>query len=436
VFEVVTREVGLLSGADFARMERYETDGAVTGVAVWSRDVEAGLAVITRFALEGVSIAAMVRERSTVRCGSGPSPRALGPIAEEARELGIRSSVGCPIMVEGRLWGVIAASTTGAAPFPEETEARIGEFTELVATAVANAESRDELAASRARIVAAADETRRRIERDLHDGAQQRVVTLALELRSAASAIPPELRDMRAELDAVVSGLDGVLEDLRGISRGIHPAILSEGGLGPALRTLARRSSVPVVVNVGVERRLPEGIEVAAYYVVSEALTNTAKHAEASEVEVDVDTRDGLLRLSIRDDGIGGPDPGRGPGSLASRTAWRRSAGRSWSRARREQGPPCVSSSRSARPGGRPPQLLPASRSDRTLRQQRHLHARRDGERDQHPAGADEADYGEEARPSERAGHGSEATPMKAVSRARQPALYASAAQIAAVVAA
>jgi signal transduction histidine kinase len=314
VFEVVTREVGLLSGGDFARMERYETDGSVTGLAAWSKDV-GQLAVGTRFTLEGANIAALVRQTGRpVRVDSFAD--ASGPIAQEALRLGIRSSVGCPIVVAGRLWAVIAASSRSEEPFPADTESQMADFTELVATAIANAESRAELAASRARVVAASDETRRRIERDLHDGAQQRLVSLALRLRGAASAVPPDLHEVQAELAGVRSGFEGVLEDLREISRGIHPAILSEGGLGPALRTLARRSSVPVVLTVEAEKRLPERIEVAAYYVVSEALTNAAKHASASAVQVDVAMNGDELRLAIRDDGVGGADPARGSGLI------------------------------------------------------------------------------------------------------------------------
>lgn len=314
VFEVVTREVGLVSGGDVARMERYETDGSVTGIAGWSRDA-GQLAVGTRFTLEGVSIAALVRESGRpVRIDS--FAEASGPIAEEARALGIQSSVGCPIIVAGRLWGVIAASRRSNEPFPADTESQMAEFTELVATAIANAESRAELAASRARVVAAGDETRRRIERDLHDGAQQRLVSVALRLRGAASAVPPDQGEVQAELAGVRSGLDGVLEDLREMSRGIHPAVLSEGGLGPALRTLARRSAVPVVLAVDAEQRLPERIEVAAYYVVSEALTNAAKHANASAVHVDVAMNGDKLQLAIRDDGVGGADPTQGSGLI------------------------------------------------------------------------------------------------------------------------
>ena len=313
----VTREVGLLSGADLARMERYEADGTVRGVAAWSRDDEQ-LAVGTRFTLEGASIAALVfRTRGPVRVDSFDD--AAGPIAQEARALGIRSSVGCPIVVAGRLWGVIAASSRSDVPFPAETEVQMAEFTELVATAIANAENQAELRASRARIVAASDLTRRRIERDLHDGVQQRLVSLALGLRAAASGIPTELGDIDEELAQVASGLAGVQDDLREISRGIHPAILAEGGLGPALKTLARRSPIPVELDVRVDGRLPEPLEVAAYYVVSEMLTNAAKHSQASVVRVDVATRGDSLYLAVRDDGIGGADPAGGSGLVGLR---------------------------------------------------------------------------------------------------------------------
>jgi signal transduction histidine kinase len=237
-----------------------------------------------------------------------------GAIAREARAVGIRASVGCPIVVAGRLWGVIAASTKREEPFPPDTEAQIAAFTELVATAIANAEAQAELTASRARIVATADQTRRRIERDLHDGAQQRLVALTLRLRTAAAALPPELNEVGEELAGVGTELDEVLGELRELSRGIHPAILSEGGLGPALRTLARRSPVPVELQVGSQARLPERVEVTAYYLVAEALTNVVKHANASTVRVDVTSDDGLVRLAVRDDGVGGADPGMARG--------------------------------------------------------------------------------------------------------------------------
>ena len=193
-------------------------------------------------------------------------------------------------------------------------------FTELVATAIANAESRAELTASRARIVAAADDTRRRIERDLHDGTQQRLVAVGLELRAAQAMVPPELpRAHRAGVEGASRISAAAVNDLQEASRGIHPAILSRGGLGPALRTLARRSALPVELDVRADRRLPDRVEVAVYYVVSEALTNAAKHANASVVHVDLEADDASVQLSIRDDGVGGADPTRGSGLVGLR---------------------------------------------------------------------------------------------------------------------
>jgi signal transduction histidine kinase len=177
-------------------------------------------------------------------------------------------------------------------------------------------QSREELAASRTRIVAAGDQARRRIERDLHDGTQQRLVSLVLDLRAAEAAVPPEAPELRAQLARVADGLTGALDDLRELSRGIHPALLSEGGLGPALRSLARRSVVPVDLDLHVQSRLPEPVEVAAYYVVSEALANAAKHANASVVRVEAEAGDGRLRLSVHDDGVGGATPERGSGLI------------------------------------------------------------------------------------------------------------------------
>jgi signal transduction histidine kinase len=197
-----------------------------------------------------------------------------------------------------------------------DVEGRMANFTELLATAIANAEGRAELDASRARIVATADATRRRIERDLHDGAQQQLLSLALEVRAAQASMPLELREHRADLAHVAEGLTDVLDGLREIALGLHPAILAEGGLGPALKTLAHRSPIPVQLDVGVEERLPEHVEVAAYYVVSEALTNTAKHAQATLVRVGVDISDDMLHVLVSDDGIGGADPIRGSGLL------------------------------------------------------------------------------------------------------------------------
>jgi signal transduction histidine kinase len=222
--------------------------------------------------------------------------------------------VGAPIIVGDRLWGAATVSTLRPEPLPADTEARVGDFADLVATAIANAEARAQLTASRVRIVAAADDARRRIERDLHDGAQQRLVGLALELRTAEACVPPELLPLKEQISHVVTTVAEISEEVQEISRGIHPAILSKGGLGPALKTLARRSPVSVELDLRVDRRLPDPAEVAAYYVVAEALTNAAKHARASAVNVHVEDEGANLHLSIRDDGIGGADAANGSG--------------------------------------------------------------------------------------------------------------------------
>jgi signal transduction histidine kinase len=197
---------------------------------------------------------------------------------------------------------------------PADTEQRLEKFAELVTTAIANAESKSELAASRRRIVAASDETRRQIERDLHDGTQQRLVSLGLAVRAAEADLPPERDDLRAQLSGVATGLVAAIEDLQEISRGIHPAILSKGGLAPALQALAHRSAIPVDLDIATGMRLEEPIEVAAYFVASEALANAVKHLQASRIDVLLEQRDGRLLLSVRDDGIGGADAALGSG--------------------------------------------------------------------------------------------------------------------------
>jgi signal transduction histidine kinase len=213
------------------------------------------------------------------------------------------------------VWGAAGVGSRSRR-LPPGTEHRLAEFTDLVATAVGNAETRAELTISRARIVAAADQTRRRIERDLHDGAQQGLVTLALELRAARAVVPPELGELAAGLDRAATGAVAALDELREIGRGIHPPVLVKGGLRPALRALASRSPIPVDLEECVEGRMPDHVEVSAYYVVAEALTNAAKHAGASAVTVAVeaDLAGGVLSVVVRDDGVGGADFSRGTG--------------------------------------------------------------------------------------------------------------------------
>jgi signal transduction histidine kinase len=242
---------------------------------------------------------------------------ATDSIGVAVREAGYKSAIGSPIVVEGRLWGVISASSTEG-PMPPGIEARLTSFTELVATAIANAEGSEELAASRRRIVAASDDARRQIERDLHDGVQQQLVSLGLEL-GAMKADPPNGAALRERLGRVTEDVGTVFDALVEIARGIHPAILSQGGLAAALKALGRRSAVPVELQAQIEGPLLDEVEVAAYYVAAEALTNVAKHARASFVLMDVMTADGTLTLKVQDDGVGGADPGGGSGLVGLR---------------------------------------------------------------------------------------------------------------------
>jgi signal transduction histidine kinase len=317
LFSSVTEEVGRLLRVGLTMMSRYEPDGTVTIIAGWSR-VGDRIPVGMRLGLGGTNLSAIVAQtRSPARMDSYND--ASGEIGPLVREMELSSGVGAPIIVEGGLWGVMIAASTGKEQLAPDSEARLASFTDLVATAIANAESRGALVASRARIVGAADQARRRIERDLHDGAQQRLVSLGLELRAAQTMVPPELEELQRELSHVVEGFTSVLDELREMARGIHPAILAEGGLGPALKALQRRSPIPVELSVRSVARLPERVEVAMYYVVAETLTNAAKHARASALKVDVEAASGILRLCVRDDGVGGADPARGSGLVGLR---------------------------------------------------------------------------------------------------------------------
>jgi PAS domain S-box-containing protein len=313
LFAAVAEEVGRLLPGDFSGIGRYEADGAMTAVATWRRAGGFFPPVGSRWRLGGENISTIVFETGgPARIGSYAD--ASGALGDAGRDTGFGSAVGAPIIVEGRLWGLVVAVSGEEEGLLPDTDERLSRFTELLGTAIANAESRAELAASRTRVVAAADDMRRRVERDLHDGTQQQLVSLMLELRAAQAIEQPRVDELRALLARTERGLDGVLEELREISRGIHPAILSRGGLERALTTLARRSAVPVELDVRADRRLPAGLDVAAYYVVSEALTNAAKHAHASMVHVELEARDATMRLEIDDDGVGGADPGQGTG--------------------------------------------------------------------------------------------------------------------------
>ncbi|MBS1691412.1 MAG: GAF domain-containing protein [Actinobacteria bacterium] len=293
----------------------FDTAGTCVVLAARDSGERATMPVGERFPLDGDSISARIlRTGEPARIDDYGSIE--GPIGARLRDLGVASGVGAPVIVGGRVRGALLAGSSAAEPLPPETEDRVGDFADLIATAIYNAETRAELTASRARIVAAADQARRGFERDLHDGAQQRIVSLGLELRAFEASMPADPDDTRRLLDRVIAGLTGLHTDLQELSRGMHPAILSRGGLGPAIKTIARRSKVPVELDVEVDRRLPEPVEVAAYYVVAEALTNTAKHARASGATVRMAVDGEWLRVSIGDDGIGGAISGAGSGLI------------------------------------------------------------------------------------------------------------------------
>ncbi|MDQ1565691.1 MAG: hypothetical protein QOF96_571 [Actinomycetota bacterium] len=316
VFAAVAEEARGVLGADGTLMARFDADGEGTVVARAGASPDV-IPVGSRWKLEEFySVAAVLRTgHSARRDDYAEAPGSLGKILQG---LGICGVVATPIVVDGRLWGALAvASQTHS--LPADTEQRTMSFTELLGTAIVNTESREQLIASRARVVAAADDARRRIERDLHDGTQQQLVSLALALRAAEAAVPLALTELKTVLTQTALGLARATEDLQAMSRGIHPAVLSRGGIGPALRALARRSGLPVELNLSGPVRLPERAEVAAYYVVSEGLSNAAKHARASVVHVELKVEDAVVEVSVRDDGIGGADPGRGSGLVGLR---------------------------------------------------------------------------------------------------------------------
>jgi signal transduction histidine kinase len=312
VFALVADELAHCLNVAHAALVRRESDGTAVLLAGHHEPESLKLRVGERFSLDSETVAAMVmRTGETARMDSHDNARGAG--AAYIRQLGVCCAVGAPIVVDGRLWGAAIVGSTQPGPLPPDSEARVGDFADLVGTAIANAETRAQLTASRARIVAAADDARRRFERDLHDGAQQHLVSLGLELRAAEASVPTELHPLKDQIAHIAADLGAVSQELREISHGLHPAVLSRG-LTPALRTLGRRSAVPVELDIGVDVQVPERVEVAAYYVVAEALTNAAKHARASKVDVCVDTEGATLCLLVRDDGDGGADAAKGSG--------------------------------------------------------------------------------------------------------------------------
>jgi signal transduction histidine kinase len=314
-FWVVARELGRLLGADYATVARFEPGQMVCQLACW-HDPRVPVLVAPpfgrRWAMGEDPVAAELR-----RTGR-PVRLMTSAIGSEVggwlRARGVVQVVACPVMVDERLWGRVGVWFAGSRPVADDIEARMGEFVELVACTIAQAEYRAELIASRARLVSASDATRRRIERDLHDGAQTRLVALGLALREAEERAAGVDAKLGGLLGRTADGLSEVVTGLQEISQGLHPAVLTQAGLGPAIRTLMRRCPVPAELRITGERRLPESVEITLYYVVSEALANVLKHANASTVHIDLSAGGEVVQLVVHDDGVGGADPRHGSG--------------------------------------------------------------------------------------------------------------------------
>jgi PAS domain S-box-containing protein len=318
VFTAVAEEVGRVLDLEDVRVTRYESDVSGTVVASWGR-LATALPVGTGVPLEGTSaIAAVFRSGRPARVDDFRD--ADDSYGSFLRELGVYSAVGVPIAVEGRLWGALSTASLRRDPLPADTEARMGQFTELVATAISNIEARSELAASRARIVAAADDERRRVVRDLHDGAQQRLVHTVITLKLASRALENGTNPSSLLAEALDQA-ERATGELRELSHGVLPAVLARGGLRAGIDALVSRAPVPVDVKVPAGR-LPTSVEATGYFVVAEALTNVAKHSRATRAEVNVRVEDGALRVEVSDDGVGGAEPdGSGLLGLADRLA-------------------------------------------------------------------------------------------------------------------
>jgi signal transduction histidine kinase len=312
-FAAVTRETGELLGAQRATLLRVVSPEWAEVVASWSDGTAPPVPVGHRGALDGRGILGrMVQTAQPVRIDD--FDEVGGAVAALMRELGIRSGAGGPIILSGRVWGAVTAVWPAGASPPPGAEDRVAAFAELVSYAIENAETRDELAASRARLVEAADQARKRIERDLHDGAQQLLVAAALDLSMLDQLLEREPERARPVLARARAQLADGLSELRELARGIHPAILTERGLEAAVAALVQRAPVPVDLRGAVSDRLEPPIEAVAYFVVSEALTNVAKYADADTVTVHLESATAELVVTVTDDGLGGADPARGSG--------------------------------------------------------------------------------------------------------------------------
>jgi signal transduction histidine kinase len=303
LFNGVVTEVGGLLGADFATMMRFEPD-KLRLMAIWSAAGEpAAVEGIWPLEPEGLTgtIAKTGQPARVAHRESAPGTSA----AIVRDQFGLMWTVGSPIVVAGRLWGALMVHSTHDEPPPVETEAHLEQFTDLVATAIANSQARSDLAASRGRIVAAADDERRRVVRDLHDGAQQRLVHTVVILNMARTALAEEREDAADLVSEALQHAEAATGELRELAHGILPSVLTDGGLRAGVGALASRMPLPIENAVSVER-LPRAIEATAYFVVAEALTNVAKHSQASHAVVTAQVGDDTLHIQVRDDGVGG----------------------------------------------------------------------------------------------------------------------------------
>jgi signal transduction histidine kinase len=317
VFDAVVDEVRSLMGVDGAGLGRYEADKTTTFLTTTflaiSAEEDARVDLPVESSAEGYNVAALVLRTGRPARIDDYAKATGGEQVRRFREAGVRSAAGAPVQVRERVWGLLGVWSMERR-LPPDTEGRLADFAALVASAIANVQAWSELEASRVRIITAADEARRRVERDLHDGAQQRIVAAALQARMLAESQAAQTAGLDTELRGLAVALNGALDELRAIASGLHPAALSNGGLASALRTLARRSPIPMVLDVRPLDGVADAVEVAAYYFVAETVTNTAKHAEASRIDVTVERRDGRLWVCVRDDGVGGADPACGSG--------------------------------------------------------------------------------------------------------------------------
>ena len=304
VFQLVTEEVCRLLGIREAVLQRFVDATSSTIVGRFGSQMNDGIEIGSTLPIEeGLTAWTVLQTGAPARIDSLEGM--TGELAERIRELGFRSTLGVPIVVAGSIWGIIGVALREGESLPPETERRIQAFAELVGLAVASAQAREELGASRMRIVEASDAERRRLERNLHDGAQQRLVALSIGLRRAQAKLRASPDETEKLLAILSDELGEALSELRELAQGIHPAVLTERGLGPALEVLAARAPVTVELDIDLPERLPEPVETAAYYAVSEALANVAKHADACSAAVRVTCEDGRIIVEIADDGVG-----------------------------------------------------------------------------------------------------------------------------------